>query len=246
LIWSLCAVAAGFFVAFGFKEEIYGFLSRPLKAVLPPGASLIFTAPAEAFVTYLKVAFLAGLVGASPVVFYQLWGFISPGLYKNERRLVWPFVIMSSGLFLSGAVFCYMVVFPYAFAFFMTFADDKILPMIKLSEYLSFSAVLLAAFGLVFEMPLVLVFLGRLGVVNQKMLRKQRRYAILIIFIVAALFTPPDVISQLLMAAPLLVLYEVSIWLVAASEKKKAQRQAEEEAEFAGGQDNQEQAPPKD
>ena len=244
-IWAIIAVAVGFVLAYNFKEEIYGFLSQPLKSVLPPGASLIFTSPAEAFLTYLKVAFLAGLIAASPVVFYQLWRFISPGLYKHEKRLVWPFVVLSSGLFMGGAVFCYTVVFPYAFTFFMSFTSDKIVPMIKLSEYLSFSAVLLVAFGLVFEMPLVLVFLGRIGVVNQRFLRKNRKYAVLIIFIAAAFFTPPDVISQLLMAGPLLVLYEISIWLVAASEKKKAEKEAELEAEFADEQDSQDDAPEK-
>ena len=232
-IWSIIAVVAGFVIAYNFKEEIYGFLSQPLKSALPEGASLIFTSPAEAFLTYLKVAFLAGLIAASPVVFYQLWRFISPGLYKKEKRLVWPFVVLSSGLFVGGAVFCYTVVFPYAFAFFMSFTSDKIVPMIKLSEYLSFSAVLLVAFGLVFEMPLVLVFLGRIGVVNQRFLRKNRKYAVLIMFIAAAFFTPPDVISQLLMAGPLLILYEISIWMVAASEKKKTERRAKQDAEFA-------------
>ena len=246
LMWAIVAVVAGFVVAYNFKEELYGFLSQPLKSALPPGASLIFTSPAEAFITYLKVAFLAGLIAASPVVFYQLWRFISPGLYKHERRLIWPFVIMSSGLFVGGAAFCYTVVFPYAFAFFMSFTSDKIVPMIKLSEYLSFSAVLLVAFGLVFEMPLVLVFLGRIGVVNQYFLRKNRKYAILIMFIAAAFFTPPDVISQLLMAGPLLVLYEVSIWMVAASEKKKADLEAEQEAEFSSDAESKDRASEKD
>lgn len=245
-IRAIIAVVAGFVIAYNFKEELYGFLSQPLKAALPPGASLIFTSPAEAFITYLKVAFLAGLIAASPVVFYQLWRFISPGLYKNERRLIWPFVILSSGLFVGGAAFCYAVVFPYAFAFFMSFTSDKIVPMIKLSEYLSFSSVLLVAFGIVFEMPLVLVFLGRIGVINQHFLRKNRKYAVLILFVAAAFFTPPDVISQLLMAGPLLILYEISIWMVAALEKKKAERKAEQEAEFADDAEPKDKASEKD
>ena len=231
------AVGAGFLIAYFFKEDLYGYLTIPLKAAMPPEAKLIYTAPAEAFFTYLKVAFLAGIVGASPVIFYQLWRFISPGLYENERRNIWPFVIFSSALFITGAIFCYTIVFPYAFQFFMSFATDDITPMLKLNEYLSFSSMLLFAFGVVFEMPLILVFLGRLGVVSSQGLRKKRKYAILIMFAGAAFFTPPDVVSQVLMAVPLMILYEISIWLVAASQKKKAAKQAEMEAEFADGED---------
>ena len=231
------AVGVGFLIAYFFKEQLYSYLTIPLKAAMPPEAKLIYTAPAEAFFTYLKVAFLAGLVGASPVIFYQLWRFISPGLYESERRNIWPFVIFSSVLFIAGAIFCYAIVFPYAFQFFMSFATDEITPMLKLNEYLSFSSMLLFAFGVVFEMPLILVFLGRLGVVTSQGLRKKRKYAILIMFAGAAFITPPDVVSQILMALPLMVLYEVSIWLVAASQKKKAAREAEMEAEFGDGEE---------
>ena len=226
------AVGVGFLIAYFFKEQLYAYLTIPLKAAMPPEAKLIYTAPAVAFFTYLKVAFLTGLVGASPVIFYQLWKFISPGLYENERRSIWPFVIISSVLFITGAIFCYTVVFPYAFQFFMSFATEEITPMLKLNEYLSFSSMLLFAFGVVFEMPLVLVFLGRLGVVTSQGLRKKRKYAILIMFAGAAFFTPPDVVSQVLMAVPLMVLYEISIWMVAAAQKKKAAKQAAMEAEF--------------
>jgi len=234
LVRAAMAVGVGFLIAYFFKEDLYSYLTIPLKAAMPPEAKLIYTAPAEAFFTYLKLALLAGIVGTSPVIFYHLWKFISPGLYAHERKAVWPFVTISSVLFITGAVFCYAIVFPYAFQFFMSFATEEITPMLKLNEYLSFSATLLFAFGVVFEMPLVLVFLGRVGVVSAEGLRKKRKYAILIMFAGAALFTPPDVVSQVLMAMPLMVLYEISIWLVAAAQKKKAARQAEEEAEFAG------------
>jgi len=231
------AVGVGFLAAYGFKEELYGYLTLPLKAAMPPGAKLIYTAPAEAFFTYLKVAFLAGIVAASPVIFYQLWRFISPGLYEHERRRVWPYVVFSSALFITGAIFCYAIVFPYAFQFFMSFATEDITPMLKLNEYLSFSSMLLFAFGVVFEMPIILVFLGRIGMVTSKSLRAKRKYAILVIFVAAAFFTPPDVVSQVLMALPLLVLYEVSVWLVAMSQKKKAAQEAAQDAEFAGSSD---------
>ena len=230
---SAIAVGVVFIATYYFREKLYGYLAAPLKAAMPPDAKLIYTAPAEAFLTYLKIAILAAIVGASPYIFWQLWRFIGPGLYPNERKAVWPFVAISSVLFLIGTVFCYMMVFPYAFQFFMSFATDDITPMLSLKSYLSFSATLLFAFGVIFQMPLVLVFLGRLGIVTSAALRRQRKFAILIMFVAGAFFTPPDVITQVMMAMPLIVLYEISIWLVAATEKKKAAREAEQEAEWA-------------
>ncbi|MEW5914575.1 MAG: twin-arginine translocase subunit TatC [Thermodesulfobacteriota bacterium] len=233
LVRSAIAIGVCFIGTYAFKEELYQGLAKPLKEVMPPGAKLIYTAPAEAFFTYLKIAFLAAVVAASPVIFHQLWKFIAPGLYKHERKAIWPFVILSSALFIVGSVFCYLMVFPFAFQFFMSFATDDIMPMLSLKQYLSFTATLLFAFGAVFEMPLVLVFLGRLGVVKSSTLKKQRKYAILIMFIVAAVLTPPDAFTQVMMAIPLCALYELSIWLVVATEKKKAERAAAEEAEVA-------------
>jgi sec-independent protein translocase protein TatC len=220
------AVGVGFLIAYFFKEQLYNLLLIPLKEAMPRRGPLIYTAPAEAFFTYLKVALLAALIAASPVVFYQIWRFVSPGLYRNEKRALWMFVGFSSLLFIVGALFCYAVVFPTAFTFFMSFATEDITPMLSLKQYLSFSGMLLLAFGVVFEMPLALIFLGRLGIVNAQMLRKQRKFAILIMFVAGAFFTPPDVVSQIMMACPLLVLYEISIWMVAASQKKKEAKQA--------------------
>lgn len=235
--YSFIAVGVCFLATYYFKEDLYNFLLIPLQQAMPPEGRLIYTAPAEAFFTYLKVALLAALVAASPIVFYQMWRFISPGLFQHERKALWSFVVFSSVLFVAGAVFCYMVVFPFAFVFFMSFATPDIVPMLSLKEYLSFSSLLLLAFGITFEMPIALVIMGRVGLVNASMLRKQRKFAILIMFVGAAIITPPDVISQIMMACPLLVLYEISIWLVAASQKKRAERQAEEEAEFENGDD---------
>jgi sec-independent protein translocase protein TatC len=239
LVRSAMAVGVAFLGTYLFKEELYQGLARPLKAAMPPEARLIYTAPAEAFFTYLKIALLAAIVVASPIIFYQFWRFISPGLYTHERKAVWPFVLISSVLFILGAVFCYVMVFPYAFQFFMSFATDDIVPMLSLKSYLSFSATLLFAFGVIFEMPLVLVFLGRVGIVSSKGLKKNRKYAILIMFVAGAMFTPPDVVTQCMMALPLIVLYEISIYMVMATEKKKAQRQAAEEAEFGGEDEDQ-------
>lgn len=232
LVHSAIAVGVCFLVTYFFKEELYAGLAAPLKAVMPPEARLIYTAPAEAFFTYLKIAILAAIVLACPVIFYNFWKFISPGLYKHERKAVWPFVAISSVLFIVGTVFCYAMVFPYAFEFFMSFATDDIVPMLSLKQYLSFSATLLFAFGVIFEMPMVLVFLGRLGVVSSRALRRQRKFAILIMFVAGAMLTPPDVITQIMMAMPLILLYEISIFLVMATEKKKAQRKADEEAQW--------------
>ncbi|MCF8064872.1 MAG: twin-arginine translocase subunit TatC, partial [Desulfarculaceae bacterium] len=232
LVRSAIAVGVCFLGTYIFKEELYQGLARPLKAAMPPDAKLIYTAPAEASFTYLKIALLAAIVVACPVIFHQFWRFIAPGLYDHERKAVWPFVLVSSVLFIVGAVFCYMMVFPYAFQFFMSFATDDIVPMLSLKSYLSFSATLLFAFGVIFEMPLVLVFLGRIGVVSAKGLKKNRKYAILIMFVAGAMFTPPDVVTQVMMAVPLIILYEISVWMVMATEKKKAERRAAEEAEF--------------
>jgi sec-independent protein translocase protein TatC len=231
LIRSLYAVLACMCVAFAFNDDLYDFLKAPLIPYLPKGSKLIFTAPAELFFTYMKISMLAGVVAASPVIFYQLWRFVAPGLYKHERKLVWPFVGISSLLFICGTIFCYAVIFPVAFQFFMSMSTEDIVPMIKVNDYLSFSASMLFIFGVIFETPLIMIFLAKLGVVNAVMLRKKRRYAILIMFVIAAVATPtPDVVNQFLMVAPLMLFYEVSIFLITRIDKKRAARQAAEEA----------------
>jgi sec-independent protein translocase protein TatC len=232
LIRSLIAVGVFSCVAFAFQDDLFNFLKKPLMPYLPQGSKLIFTSPAELFFTYMKVALLAGIVAASPVIFYQLWRFVAPGLYQNERKMVWPFVAISSGLFIFGAIFCYTLIFPFAFQFFMSMATEDIVPMLKVNDYLSFTATMLFVFGMVFETPLVLIFLAKLGVINAKMLRKQRRYAILLMFLIAAVATPtPDIFNQCLMAAPMLFFYEVSILIIARIDKKRALQQAAQEAE---------------
>ena len=211
LIVCLIAVGVGFVVSYGFKEKIFSVLIRPLVSVMGEGDKLIFTGLSEAFVTYLKVAFLAGLILAAPVVIYQFWMFVAPGLYKQERRLLIPIVFLSSVFFIGGSLFGYFVVFPVGFKFFLGFASENIRPLPSMREYLSFSAKLLLTFGLAFELPLVLTFMARLGLVTVDFLKTYRKYAILIIFIAAAILTPPDVVSQILIAIPLMALYEVSI-----------------------------------
>ncbi|MFH2219639.1 MAG: twin-arginine translocase subunit TatC [Pseudomonadota bacterium] len=211
LIKCFIAVGVGFVVSYGFKEKLFQVLMQPLVSVMKSGETLIFTGLAEAFFTYLKVAFLAGLILASPVLIYQFWMFVAPGLYEKERRLLIPIVFLSTVFFLGGASFGYFIVFPFGFEFFLGFATDVIKPFPSMREYLGFSSKLLLAFGIVFELPLIITFLAKLGIVNVPFLKKNRKYAILSIFIVAAIITPPDVVTQVMMALPLMVLYEISI-----------------------------------
>jgi sec-independent protein translocase protein TatC len=181
--------------------------------MMPTGGSLIFTSVAEAFFTYMKVAFISGLILASPFVLYQIWAFVAPGLYRHEKKYVIPFVLAGSFFFAIGILFAYYVALPVGFKFLLGFATDFIKPLPSMKEYLSFSIKFLLAFGLVFEFPVVLVLLARIGVVDAKTLARQRKYAILLIFIFAAVLTPPDIISQVIVALPMIGLYELSILL---------------------------------
>jgi sec-independent protein translocase protein TatC len=211
LIVCFIAVGIGFAASYGFKEHLFQILVRPLTQVMGEGDTLIFTGLPEAFFTYLKVAFLAGIMLASPVLLYQFWMFVAPGLYEKEKKVMLPIVFLSTFFFVGGALFGYFLVFPLGFQFFLGFATDTIRPMPSMKEYLSFSAKLLLAFGVVFELPLVLTFMARLGIVSVDFLKKNRKYAILLFFAGAAIITPPDVVTQIMMALPLMVLYEISI-----------------------------------
>ena len=217
LIISAVAIGIGFLISYAFKEKIFELLLKPWLEALPKGqtSKLIYTAPHEAFFTYLKVSFIAGCGLAVPVVLHQFWLFIAPGLYENERRYVIPVVFFSTLFFLGGALFGYFFVFPVGFQFFTSFANDYITPMISTKEFLTFSTRLLLGFGFVFELPIFAFFLAKLGLITAAFLRRQRKIAVVVIFIVAAALTPgPDVFSQLMMAGPLLILYEVSVWIV--------------------------------
>uniref|UniRef100_A0A832EDI8 Sec-independent protein translocase protein TatC n=1 Tax=Desulfacinum infernum TaxID=35837 RepID=A0A832EDI8_9BACT len=233
LIVCAVAVGVGFVIAYFFKEKIFAWLMQPLLRALPPDGhqKLIYTAPHEAFMTYIKVSFLGGVALAVPVILYQFWRFVAPGLYEHERRYLYPIVILSTIFFLGGAAFGYLVVFPYGFQFFASFATEYIAPMISTKEFLSFATRLLIAFGLIFELPLVTLFLAKLGMVKASFLQRQRKYAILIIFIVAAILTPPDVFTQILMAIPLLILYEMSVWIAYFFGKKEPAETQEEKAD---------------
>lgn len=211
LVVCFIAVGIGFVVSYGFKEKLFQILTRPLISVMQTGDKLIFTGLPEAFFTYLKVAFLSGIMISVPVLLYQFWMFVAPGLYDKERRLLVPIVFLSSFFFIGGALFGYFIVFPFGFKFFLGFASDTIQPLPSMREYLSFSAKLLLAFGLVFELPLLVTFLAKMGLVSVDFLKKNRKYALLLFFIFSAILTPPDVVTQIMMAFPLMVLYEISI-----------------------------------
>jgi sec-independent protein translocase protein TatC len=232
LIVCTVAVLFGTILAFLFKERVFGFLAAPLLEALPPdNKQLVFTGLYEAFMVYLKASVLAGALISVPVIFYQLWSFISPGLYEKERRSVLPFVLCSSVFFVGGGIFGYYVVFPYGFRFFLGFANEFIQPLPTMREYLSFATRLLLAFGVVFELPIFIFFLARIGLVSPRTLRKGRRYAIPIVFTVAALLTPPDVVTQLFMALPLLALYEIGILVAVLFGKKPSEEDLAESEE---------------
>ena len=212
LIYSFAAVLVGFVASFAFKEKLFEILTAPLvKVMAENNAKMIFTGLPEAFFTYLKVSLLAGVILAVPVIFYQFWMFVSPGLYRDEKKYVIPIVFLSVIFFIIGASFGYFLVFPYGFAFFLGFANETIHAMPSMKEYLSFASKMLLAFGFVFELPLVLTFMARMGLVTVPFLKKNRKYALLIFFVGAAIITPPDVVTQIMMALPLMVLYEISI-----------------------------------
>jgi len=224
IVVCFIATGIGFIVSYGFKEKIFHFLTLPLLSAMQADDKLIFTGLPEAFFTYLKVSLLSGIMLAAPVLLYQFWMFVAPGLYGKERRLLVPIVVLSSFFFIGGALFGYFIVFPFGFKFFLGFASETIRPLPSMREYLSFSSKLLLAFGLVFELPLIITFLARLGIVTVEFLKKNRRYALLLFFVFAAILTPPDVVTQVMMAFPLMALYEISIIGARVFGKKKSQK----------------------
>ena len=213
LIHSFIAVGVGFVAAYFFKEQLFEILTAPLVTAMAKSgnAKLIFTGLPEAFFTYLKVALLAGIILATPVLFYEFWMFVSPGLYREEKKYILPIIILSLIFFIAGASFGYFIVFPYGFQFFLGFTTETIQAMPSMKEYLSFASKMLLAFGFVFELPLVLTFLSRMGLVTPAFLKKNRKYALLLFFVGAAIITPPDVVTQVMMAMPLILLYEIGI-----------------------------------
>ncbi|MFZ2447304.1 MAG: twin-arginine translocase subunit TatC [Syntrophobacteraceae bacterium] len=217
LLICLLAVGFAFIICYVFSGKLFEILMKPWIEAIPEGqtAKLIYTAPHEAFFTYMKVAFIGGVLLSMPIILWQLWLFIAPGLYQNEKKYMLPVIFFSGFCFLGGALFGYFVVFPAGFKFFASFASEYIQPMMRTSEYLSFANKILLCFGLAFELPVFAFFLAKLGILSADFLRRKRKIAVILILFAAAALTPsPDVLSQLLMAGPLMVLYEISVWIV--------------------------------
>jgi sec-independent protein translocase protein TatC len=212
-----------FMVCYNYAEQMYLLISKPLRDALPAGTKLVFLTATEPFFAYLKIGAFAALLVALPVIFWQLWGFIAPGLYTHEKRYVIPFVLLSTGCFLAGTAFGFLVAFPLMFGFLVQAgtAGGEVVPMLSMGSYLSLAGQMLLAFGITFELPIVIFFLGRMGVVDYAFLSRNRKYALLICFILGAVFSPPDVVSQTVLAVPMFLLYEVGIWLVLFFGKKK-------------------------
>jgi len=226
-----CAIAmlVGFLACYAFAGKLLKVLMQPMLDALKQ-SHFIYTLPTEAFFTEMKVAFVAGIFACSPYIFYQIWQFVAPGLYSHERKWIMPIAFFSAFCFTTGAMFGYFVVFPFGFEFFASYASDILMFTPKLDEYLDFVLKLLFAFGIVFELPLFIFFLAKLGIVTHVGLRAKRKFAILGAFIIAAALTPPDAISQTMMAVPLCILYELGIWMAYFFGKKPKPAPAEETA----------------
>jgi len=237
LVISVSAVAVTFLISYGFKEEIFKILTIPLISQMPLGSTLVFTSVAEAFFTYLKLALFSGIFFASPVVLFQLWMFVAPGLYENERKYTVPFLVCAYFFFLIGSVFCYKVILPNIFKFLLSYSSDILKPLPSLNEYLSLSTKLLLIFGIIFEFPAVVFLLVKLGVVNAEFLAAKRKYAVIAIFIIAAVITPPDIVTQLFMAGPLLILYELCILLAKLFPKQKRKEDVSDEDDKKEGEE---------
>lgn len=210
IVWSLIPTIVGLLVAFRFSDRILLYLRRPLDKA---GVQLVALTPTESFWTSMKISMVAGVILAMPIILWQVWAFIAPGLHRHERRFAAPFVLIGSLLFLIGASFALLVVVPFALQFLLNFGKEQgITPMISVSSHVDFIIKFTLAFGLVFELPLALTMLSRMGLVTPQFLSKNRKYAILINFVIAAMLTPtPDILNQSLMAGPLIILYEVGI-----------------------------------
>ncbi|MBN1831440.1 MAG: twin-arginine translocase subunit TatC [Deltaproteobacteria bacterium] len=225
LIACAIAVGIGFVVCYAFRERLFLILVSPLKGVLQTGDKLIYTHLLAAFLTYLKTAAVAGVLLAAPYLFYQIWMFIAPGLYQHEKKYVIPFVVYSTLLFVGGALFGYFIVFPFGFQYFLSFENAFIQPLPSINEYFSLAIRLLFCFGIAFELPVIIYFLTKIGIVTPESLKKKRKYAVLLMFIVSAILTPPDPASQVMMALPLIILYEIGIIVAKLVTKKKAKKE---------------------
>lgn len=231
LINIFIGIGLGFGVCLFFGERVFQVLAEPLTALLK-GTPMVFTALPDPFFMYMKVSLIAGIFLALPYIIYQLWLFVYPGLLPKERKLAFPFIFIATMLFYLGSAFAYFLVFPAAFKFFISYQTADLKPMISIRDYVSLAMLLMLAFGAVFETPIIVVFLGLLGVFDSAFLKRGRRYFVVLAFIIAAILTPtPDVINQTIMAVPMILFYEIGIQVLAVFEKKRAKEEAVAAAE---------------
>ncbi len=242
---SVGVLLVAFFACFAFWEPILAWMIMPLEDILPAGSEVIFTKLQEPFFTALKVSFFSGFILSLPIIFWQFWLFVAPGLYEKEKKLVVPFVTFATLMFLMGATFCYYVVVPLGFDFLVNFGAQLFKALPSIGEYVSFFTKLLFGFGLAFELPVVTFFFAKLGLVTDRTLIDFFRYAIVIIFLVAALLTPPDLLTQFLMAGPLIILYGFSI-LIARAVNPALDEDEEEEDEDEKEEDEKEETEDKE
>jgi len=222
IIYAVISITVGFVVAFVFIDEIFNFIMQPLQQMLPPGGTLIYTDPTEAFILYIKIALIAGLLLASPAVMLQVWLFVAPGLYSNEKKWAIPFVAMSSFFFVLGAAFSHYVVFPLTWRFFVSFTTDILTFMPRIEPAFSIYLRLLFAFGLVFQMPTLVLFLARMGMISARFLISNFKYAVLIMVVISAVVTPDGGgVSLVAMTGPMILLYGLSIVLAWIFGKKR-------------------------
>ena len=233
IIYSIIAVAGGFFLCWGYAERIFGLMQRPIMVALKNNGmaeKLVYLSPTEPFNLYLKIGFLAGLFAASPFVLYQVWLFISPGLYRKEKRYVFPFMFSTVGLFLAGGYFGYRLVYPQALEFLIGYGK-QFQPMITIGEYTDLFLTVIIGLGVVFEIPILIFFLALMGIVSAGWMWRNLRYSILVIFIIAAVLTPTtDILNMCIFAAPMVALYILSIgiaWFVHPKQRRKRQERNE-------------------
>lgn len=238
IIVSIVIIMIVFFGSFYYSENIFSILTAPLHqkihfstespyiSIAPskdPSLKLVFLAPAEALWMHFKISFISALIISSPVIFFEIWRFIAPGLLHKEKKYALPFVLTTTFLFLVGALFCFTIVLPFAMNFLLTYKTENLDPMISVGKYIDFCLKFILAFGVVFELPVVSVFSVKMGLVTTDFLAKNRKYAVLIAFVLAALLTPtPDAFNQTLMAGPIILLYEVGIWTARFMNRKSA------------------------
>jgi len=234
LFYAFLSIFVAVIPAYVFSKDVYNFLAKPLTQFLPEGQKLSYLTLTEPFMTYIKVAFLTALFAVSPFIFYQLWKFVAPGLYQKEKKYVFPFVLFTSVFFIGGAAFSYLVAYPFACRFFLQLGKD-FQAVITIGQFFSLTIKMLLGVGLVFEMPVLIFFLSKMGIVTAKGMVKNFKYAVLGIFVVAAVITPsPDMVNQLIIAGPMLALYGIGVLVALVFGKERRLRREKKAAEPAG------------